>query len=103
VRRISPPAAAAAHKVGPGFDAVRHHAVGCAVQTFNPLNADHVGARTGYAGAHGHQTVRQIDHFGFARRVLDDRLAFGQCSRHHQVFGPGHGHHVGEQAGAAQT
>ena len=89
-------------KIGAGLDAVRHDAMRRAVQGSHALNPDHVAAGTRNACAHGDQAIGQVDYFRLARRVLDHRFALSQAGGHHQVFGAGHGHHIGEQAGPLQ-
>ncbi len=66
----------------------------CSMQIRNALDADRRRTFADDLRAHRTQTARQIDDFGFARRVLENRLALGQRRRHHQVFGAGHGDRV---------
>ena len=90
-------------QVGTGLDAIRHDAVVGTGQALDATDADDVSTGAGNLGAHSHQAVGQIDHFRLARGVFDDRFAFGQYRGHHQVFGTGHGDHVGADACALQA
>ena len=88
---------------GSGLDAIGHHRVTRARKRLDPFDRDAVGSGALDARAHRDQHGRQIDDLGLPRRVLDDRLALGERCRHHQVFGAGHGHHVGDDARALQA
>ncbi len=80
-------------EVGPGLDAVGDHAVGRAVQGGDALQADRLAAGTLDVGAHLDQQPGEIDDLGFARAVLEHRLAAGERRRHEQILGPGDGRH----------
>ena len=74
-----------------------------AVQAFDALNADGVGAGAGNAGAHGDQAVGQVDDFRFAGSVFNDGFAGGETGGQHQVFRAGDSDHVGTDAGALEA
>ena len=88
---------------GARFDAVSHHAVGAAVQLLDALDADAAGAVAFDLRAHGDQHLGQIRNFRLLRGVFEHRLALGQRSGHHEIFGARHGDHVGGDAGALQA
>jgi hypothetical protein len=88
---------------GAGLDAVGHHRIVRTMQRVDTVDGDDVAARAFDFGTHRDQAARQVDHFGFARGVLQHGRAFGQGGGHHQVFGTGHGHHVHHDARALQA
>jgi hypothetical protein len=77
--------------------------VAAAPERGRALDADRVAAGALDACAHGGEAACEIDHLGLARRVLDQRGAFGEARRHHQVLGPGHGDQIHDDARAAQA
>ena len=93
----------AGHEVGSGLDPIGKHVVTRAVQPLDALNHDGVGAGAANLRAHGIEEVCKVDHLGLARRVLDDRLAFGERRGHQQVLGAGHRHGFENQPRAAQA
>jgi hypothetical protein len=94
-------AAAAARKV-PGLDAIGHDRVLGPVQALDALDGDHLGSVAADARAHLDEAVREIDHLGLARGVLEQGLALGKAGGHHQVLGAGDRHRVHEDARALQ-
>ena len=93
----------ARHQIGAGLDAVGQHFVGGAVQALHALDDDPVGAGALDLRAHRDQEIRQIDHFGLARRVLEHGLAVGQGGGHHEIFRAGDGHGLEHQARALEA
>ncbi len=90
-------------QIGAGFDAVGHDPVFAAVQAVNPVNGDGVGAGAADVCAHGDQTVGEIHHFRFARRVFEDGGAVSKRCRHQKVLGTRDGDHVHHDARAAEA
>ncbi len=90
---------------GAGLDAVGNDRMrpGRGMQPLHALNADTVSAVAFDAGAHGDQHFGQIGDFGLLRGIFQDGLAAGQRGGHQQVFGAGDRHHVGGDAGTAQS
>ena len=86
-----------------GFDTVGNDRMLRAMQFLDSLDHQAVGADAFDLRAHGHQQIRQIAHFGFARGVFQHGLTVRQRRRHQQIFGPGDGDHVGHDARALQT
>jgi hypothetical protein len=66
------------------------------------LHYDLVGARALDLRAHGDEEICQVDDFGLASGVLEDRLAVGERRRHHQIFSARDSHRVEHEAGALQ-
>ena len=90
-------------EIGARFDPVRHHPVRRAVQARDALHDDAVGTGALNARAHRSQASGQINHFGLARRVFDDRFTLGQDGGHHQIFGTRHRNQIGDDACAFQA
>ena len=77
----------AGHQIRAAFDAIRQHFVCRAVQLLHALHDDLVRAGALDLRAHRDEEVREVDHFGLARRVLDDGFAVRERRGHHQVLG----------------
>ena len=92
----------AGHEVGAGLDAIGQHVVTGAGESLDALYDDGVGAGAANLRAHGIEKVGKVDHFGLARRVLDDGLAFRECRSHQQVLRAGHGYGFENQPRPAQ-
>ena len=77
-----------------GFDAVGNDSVLGTIQLAHAFHAD--GGRAGAfdLGSHFVEQIGEIGDFGLARAILQNRLAFGQCRGHQQVFGAGDGDFV---------
>ena len=82
------------HEVRAGLDAVRHDAVGRAVQALHALDAHHARAVAGDLRPAAVQELRQVLDLGLAGRVLQHRLALGQGGGHDEVLGAAHGREV---------
>ena len=87
-------------KESAGFDAVRHHAMGAAVQLFHAFDGHRGRADAADFRAHFHQAFGQIHHFRLHRAVFQHGGAFGQRGRHQQVFRAAHSHHIHHHARA---
>jgi hypothetical protein len=74
-------------EIGAGLDAIRLHLVARGVQFLDTLDHDLVRARALDLRAHRDEELREVDHFRFARGVLDDGFAVGQRRGHHEVLG----------------
>ncbi len=90
-------------EIGAGLDAIGHHRCAAAPSELDALDAHHIGPRALDARAHGDQALREVDHLGLARRVLDQRRALGERRRHHQVLRSGHRDEIHDDARAAQA
>jgi hypothetical protein len=99
----SPTGDCARHQVGTGLDPVRQNVVARAAQALDTLDHDLVGPGAADLRAHRDQEVGEIDDLRLARRVLDDRLAFGERRGHQQVLGAGDGDGLEHQARADQA
>ena len=89
--------------VGTGLDLVGDGGVGAAVEGFDALDLDGVGARAGDVGTHGVQEVGQVHDVGLLGRVLDDGLTLDQAGGHHDVGSRAHTDHVQADALATQA
>ena len=89
-------------EVGAGFDAVRHHAVGGAMQPLDAFDDDAIGACAADARAHRAKARGEVDDLRLARRVLQHGRAGGERRRHHQVLGAGDGDEVEHEARAGE-
>jgi hypothetical protein len=90
-------------EIGAGLDAVGHDAVLRAAERAYAVDADDVGTRAIDPRAHRREAARQVDHLGLARRVLEDRGAFGKRRSHHEILGAGDRDEVHDDARAAQA
>ena len=59
--------------------------IGGAVQTFDTFDGDLVGTCTTDLGAHGIQTVGQVDYFWFTRGVFNDGSTIRQRRRQQKI------------------
>src|SRR6266851_4783053 len=81
----------ACDEVRAALDTIGQDFVGRAVEALHAFDDDSVGAGALDLRAHRAEEIRQVDHFGLARGVLQHGLTLGQCGGHHEVFGAGDG------------
>src|SRR5690606_5604862 len=91
------------HQVGTGLDAVGHHAVATATETFDAVDGDGVGTGAGNLRAHRIEEVGQVDHLRLASGVLQHAATVGQGGGHHDVLGTSRADDIEEEVRTAQT
>ena len=89
-------------EMGAGFDTVRQGSVARRFEGAYAFDGEGGGADAADFRSHGVQAVGEVADFGLAGGVAEDGGAFGECGGHEQVFGARDGHHVHEEAAAAQ-
>ncbi len=102
-RLISPPAATAAMANTPA--SIRSDITVCSTagQLGHAVHGDEAGAAAGDLRAHLGEERDHVEHFRLLRRVVDDRRAWRERRRHHQVLGAGVRRRVQVQVRAAQA
>ena len=90
-------------QIGARFDTIGQHVVLRPVQLLNTVDDDGVGARTAHLRTHRVQKIREVDDFGFARRIFKHRLTVSERRSHHQIFGARHRHSFEHQSRTAQS
>ncbi|MNN84855.1 hypothetical protein D3C81_2020640 [compost metagenome] len=73
-----------------------------AMQTFYAFNAYHPGACAAHNTAHTVQVIGQVYNFRLFCRILNYSYAFGECRRHHYVFGRSNAGHIQIDLGSTQ-
>jgi hypothetical protein len=76
----------ACDEVCAGLDAIGQTLVAAPCSASTPSIDDRVGALSRDLRAHRRQELSQVDDLGLARCVLEDRAAFRQRGRHHEVL-----------------
>ena len=64
------------------------------MKLLHAFDTDHIGTGALDAGSHAVEEVGKIHNMRLLRRILNDGIALGKCSRHDHVNGCTHRHHI---------
>ncbi len=86
----------------PCLDAIGHDFVAHGPEFGDAFDLESFTARPFDARPHGDQRFGQVDDLRLAGGIFDHGRAFGECCRHHKIFGSTHRRNVKADAGALE-